>query len=295
LCKRDKATSFLHFYPHNHSTMKSNDSNQQHHDGNWHASPNHGNQKVGFAHATEANETPMQRFQQFFDGLKRIWANIKHNLFLDTHFGTIVKISILGIFMFVVFTQDLHFGSKNPKFAATNGKATKTSYSGDNPFAPTDAKDIATMEVTAFIDRYSKIAVAEMDKFQIPASISMGQAIIESRAGKSILATKNNNMFGIKCFLKPGANATCGKTHCTNHFDDSGKDFFRKYENGWDSWREHSQFLTKDRYQPLFKAGKDYKAWAKGLREFGYATDPDYEKKLISVIERYKLYKLDEL
>jgi flagellum-specific peptidoglycan hydrolase FlgJ len=160
------------------------------------------------------------------------------------------------------------------------------------PFVPTNADESL---VAAFIERYTKIAVAEMDKFQIPASISMGQAIIESRAGKSILATKNNNMFGIKCFLKPGANATCGKTHCTNHFDDSGKDFFRKYDNSWDSWREHSQFLTKDRYQPLFKAGKDYKAWAKGLREFGYASDPDYEKKILSVIERYKLYKLDEL
>jgi flagellum-specific peptidoglycan hydrolase FlgJ len=275
--------------------MKSNDGNQQHQDGNWHAAPNHGNQKVGFAHATEADETPTQQFQQFFAGIVRWWVNFKHKFFLDTFFGNIVKISILGIFMFAVFFKDLHLGSKNSKFAAANGKATKTSYSGDNPFAPTDAKDIATMEVTAFIERYSKIAVAEMDKFQIPASISMGQAIIESRAGKSILATKNNNMFGIKCFLKPGANATCGKTHCTNHFDDSGKDFFRKYENGWDSWREHSQFLTKDRYQPLFKAGKDYKIWAKGLRELGYATDPDYEKKLISVIERYKLYKLDEL
>ncbi len=162
-------------------------------------------------------------------------------------------------------------------------------------YVPTDAKDIATAEVVAFIGHYSKIAVGEMDKFQIPASISMAQAIIESRAGKSVLATKNNNMFGIKCFLKPSANAACGKTHCTNHFDDSGKDFFRKYENGWDSWREHSQFLTKDRYQPLFKMGKDYKLWAKGLSELGYATDSDYEKKLISVIERYKLYKLDEL
>jgi flagellum-specific peptidoglycan hydrolase FlgJ len=275
--------------------MKSNDGNQPHQEGNWHAAPNHGNQKVGFAHTTEAVETPMQRFQQFVDNFGRYWTSFKHIFFLDTFLGSIVKVSILGIFMFFVFSQYLHLDNKNGKFAATNGKATKASYSGNNPFAPTDAKDIATMEVTAFIERYSKIAVTEMDKFQIPASISMGQAIIESRAGKSILATKNNNMFGIKCFLKPGANAACGKTHCTNHFDDSGKDFFRKYENGWDSWREHSQFLTKERYQPLFKAGKDYKIWAKGLRELGYATDPDYEKKLISVIERYKLYKLDEL
>jgi hypothetical protein len=82
--------------------MKSNDSNQPHHDGNWHASPNHGNQKVGFAHAPEANETPTQQFQQFFAGLWRWWVNLKHNLFLDTFFGNIVKISILGIFMFVV-------------------------------------------------------------------------------------------------------------------------------------------------------------------------------------------------
>ncbi|MEO0040570.1 MAG: hypothetical protein RL329_18 [Bacteroidota bacterium] len=273
--------------------MKSNDVNP-HQDSKWHAAPKSSKQ-VGYAHSADAPETLMQQVQRVYEGLSRWAVSFKHRFGLYGPFGIIVKVSILGIFIFAVFQKDLQVGNKNTKFAPTNGKATKASFSGNNPFAPTDAKDIANAEVASFIERFSKIAVAEMDKFNIPASISMGQAIIESRAGQSVLATKNNNMFGIKCFLKPGANATCGKTHCTNHFDDSGKDFFRKYENGWESWREHSLFLTKDRYQPLFKAGKDYKIWAKGLRENGYATDPDYERKLISVIERYKLYKLDEL
>ena len=129
-----------------------------------------------------------------------------------------------------------------------------------------------------------------MDKFGIPASITMAQAIIESRSGKSVLAVKNNNHFGIKCFSK-----SCPNGHCSNYTDDHHKDFFRKYANSTDSWREHSQFLMKGRYHELLKFGKNYKVWAKGLRDFGYATDHDYDKKLISVVERYELNKLDDL
>lgn len=156
--------------------------------------------------------------------------------------------------------------------------------------APAAPEELRAQNVKAYIERFSKIAVAEMDKFGIPASVSMAQAIIESRSGTSVLAIRNNNHFGIKCFSK-----TCAKGHCTCYTDDHHKDFFRKYANPTDSWREHSQFLMKYRYRELLKYGKNYRVWAKGLRDFGYATDQNYDKKLIAIIERYELNKLDDL
>jgi len=127
-----------------------------------------------------------------------------------------------------------------------------------------------------------------MELYGVPASIKMGQALIESRAGTSKLAVNNNNFFGMKCFSKK-----CGKGHCSNATDDSHKDFFRKYKSVGESFRAHSQLLSGNRYKDLKKHNTDYKAWAKGLKSNGYATDKTYDKKLINVIEKYKLYKLD--
>lgn len=156
--------------------------------------------------------------------------------------------------------------------------------------APASVSELKEPNVRAYIERFSKVAVAEMDKFGIPASITMAQAIIESRSGTSVLAVRNNNHFGIKCFSK-----TCSSSHCSRHTDDSHKDFFIKYKDGAESFRAHSEFLMKYRYRELLKQGKNYKAWAKGLKEFGYATDQAYDKKIIAVIERYELNKLDDL
>lgn len=166
---------------------------------------------------------------------------------------------------------------------------------GNENVAPADITELLPMNIDNFIKRYSKVAISEMDKTQIPASIAMAQAIIESRAGTSVLAMKNNNFFGIKCALKPGANKECGKTHCSNHCDDSCKDFFLKYGDEWLSWQEHSHFLQRERYAELFKLGKDYKLWAVGLKKCGYATDKEYANKLIKAIEKYQLFKLDKL
>lgn len=168
--------------------------------------------------------------------------------------------------------------------------STESSSKPNFNISPASPEELRETNVKGFIEQYSKIAVAEMDKFGIPASISMAQAIVESRSGTSVLAARNNNHFGIKCFSK-----SCPKGHCSNYTDDSHKDFFRKYANATDSWREHSQFLMKYRYRDLLKYGKNYRVWAKGLREFGYATDKNYDKKLISIIERYELFKLDDL
>ncbi len=154
--------------------------------------------------------------------------------------------------------------------------------------APVEASELMSEQTRDYVERFHDIAVSEMKKFGIPASISLAQGLIESRAGASKLAVKNNNHFGIKCFKK-----NCPKGHCSNFEDDHHKDFFRKFKNPWESWRAHSQLLASGRYAKLKKYGRDYRKWAYGLKSVGYATDRTYAEKLIGVIERYELYRYD--
>lgn len=143
--------------------------------------------------------------------------------------------------------------------------------------------------VDAYIKRYAKTAQQEMEEYGIPASITLAQGLLESDAGKSRLALQNNNHFGIKCFSR-----NCAKGHCSNYTDDTHKDFFRKYDSAWESFRAHSTFLQKDRYKHLKKYGTtDYESWAHGLRKAGYATDKRYAYKLIGLIEALDLDKYD--
>lgn len=157
-----------------------------------------------------------------------------------------------------------------------------------NDAAPVGVGEMGHDATSKYIVRYAKIAVQEMHKFGIPASISLAQGLVESRYGTSKLAVRNNNHFGMKCFSK-----NCGAGHCSNHEDDHHKDFFRKYKTPWESWRAHSLMLANGRYASLKKNGKNYKAWARGLEARGYATDPSYAEKLIGVIERYNLQRFD--
>lgn len=139
-----------------------------------------------------------------------------------------------------------------------------------------------------YIKRYAPVAKAEMKRYNVPASITLAQGLLESNAGESRLSTKNNNHFGIKCFSK-----TCKKGHCRNFTDDTHKDFFRNYSSSWESYRAHSVFLNRSRYKHLTKS-TDYKKWAHGLKKAGYATDKKYANKLIKIIEVMKLYKYDK-
>ena len=139
-----------------------------------------------------------------------------------------------------------------------------------------------------YIQRFAHVAIAEMHKFGIPASISLAQGLLESRHGKSDLAVLYNNHFGIKCFSKK-----CKRGHCVNYSDDSHKDYFRRYTSAWESWRAHSELLMK-RYRSLKKHGKNYKAWAYGLKKLGYATSRTYAEDLIRLIEKYDLHKYDK-
>jgi len=157
-----------------------------------------------------------------------------------------------------------------------------------NDAAPVSPKYLTDEMTNDYVGRFSKIAIAEMEKYGVPASISLAQGLIESRAGTSKLAVSNNNHFGIKCFSK-----RCKKGHCSNFTDDTHKDFFRKFAAPWDSWREHSRMISGGRYAKLKKHGRDFRSWAVGLKQLGYATDPGYDKKLIGIIEKHDLWKYD--
>ena len=139
-----------------------------------------------------------------------------------------------------------------------------------------------------YIETYKDVAMDEMRRFNIPASIKLAQGILESGSGRSELTKRSNNHFGIKCHTEWN-----GKR--TYHDDDEKGECFRVYQDPRKSFRDHSLFLTqRKRYSNLFKLHKgDYVSWAKGLSEAGYATDRRYPAKLIAVIEKYELHKYD--
>lgn len=140
----------------------------------------------------------------------------------------------------------------------------------------------------AYIANYSDIAKEEMRRYKIPASITLAQGILESSSGQGRLAVEGNNHFGIKCHGWTG-----DKIY---HDDDARQECFRKYRHSKESFEDHSTFLSgRNRYAKLFLLDiDDYEGWAKELRAAGYATDRKYPEKLISIIERFKLYIYDE-
>lgn len=141
-----------------------------------------------------------------------------------------------------------------------------------------------------YIKTYSGIAVEEMKRSGVPASITLAQGLLESGAGQSRLAVKANNHFGIKCHKN-------WKGRTISHDDDAKGECFRAYDKAEDSFRDHSDFLRyNDRYKFLFDLEPtDYKGWCHGLKKAGYATDPKYAYKLIDVLEKYELYKYDNV
>lgn len=145
------------------------------------------------------------------------------------------------------------------------------------------------ISIDQYIEKWSPVAVQQMETFGIPASITLAQGILESGFGNSKLARKANNHFGIKCHGWEG----------DSFFQDDDKkdECFRKYDDAMESYLDHSKFLTgRSRYAFLFELKvTDYKGWARGLKKAGYATSNTYARKLIDLIERYELYKLDKM
>ena len=139
-----------------------------------------------------------------------------------------------------------------------------------------------------YIENYAKIAQEEMRRSGVPASITLAQGLLESNAGRSALASKSNNHFGIKCHKS-------WKGKRAYYDDDERNECFRVYPSAEASFRDHSDFLRyQDRYKSLFDLDPtDYEAWAKGLKKAGYATDPKYASKLTRIIQEYELYRFD--
>ena len=175
--------------------------------------------------------------------------------------------------------------------AKPNSSSNSSSQNDDNATVVLEATTrvkVTTKLVLDYIDSFKEIAKDNMVKSGIPASITLGQAILESGAGTGPLSAQANNHFGIKCHKEwNGASI--------RHTDDEENECFRKYSDPSESFRDHSYFLTsRSRYADLFTLDKDdYKRWAKGLKAAGYATDPRYPEKLISLIERYDLQRFD--
>ena len=222
-----------------------------------------------------------------------------HSSILETTasriFGAVAVCTLLYAWLFIDFTpiQRMRVIVDSDAAAVTaEGSLEKDQpipvISAHNDQAPVSADDLEPQSTEEYIDKYAEVAIAEMKKFGVPASISMAQAIIESRAGTSLLAQKCKNHFGIKCWSKKHRGC------CMKFKDDNNNDSFRHFEkSAWESWRAHSKLLSSGRYMALHKSN-DYKAWAKGLKAIGYATDRTYAEKLIGVIERYDLHRLDQ-
>jgi len=138
-----------------------------------------------------------------------------------------------------------------------------------------------------YIDQHKDIAIEQMNRWKIPASITLAQGILESGAGNSELTRKGNNHFGIKCHGWTG--------RAVYHDDDARNECFRAYDSAFDSYEDHSRFLaTGQRYRSLFSLKlTDYRGWANGLKAAGYATNPQYAQRLIDIIQLYKLYNYD--
>jgi flagellum-specific peptidoglycan hydrolase FlgJ len=152
----------------------------------------------------------------------------------------------------------------------------------------TSTVKITQQVVLDYIAQFKETAKSNMKEFGIPASITLAQGILESGAGTARLSVQANNHFGIKCHKEWQGDQIF-------HDDDAKDECFRKYKDPSESFRDHALFLsTRKYYVQLFTLEKDnYKAWAKGLKDAGYATDPKYPDKLTSLIERYQLHRFD--
>ena len=178
--------------------------------------------------------------------------------------------------------------TKKPTYTKPIGKKYPSTNNTTEVIQSTSKTVVTSDLINNYILQFKDIAIGNMQKYGIPASIILAQGILESGAGKGDLALEANNHFGIKCHKD-----WLGES--VRHDDDSAQECFRKYTEAAESYRDHALFLVgKNRYATLFTYEKDdYKAWAKGLRAAGYATDPNYPDKLISYIERYNLHQYD--
>lgn len=179
---------------------------------------------------------------------------------------------------------------ENYESAKETGKSTKnqTVYSKTEILEATTRVKVTTAMVLDYISTFKEVAKNNMRQYGIPSSIILGQGILESGAGTGPLSILANNHFGIKCHKDWTGPSV-------NYDDDEEQECFRKYDKSMESYQDHALFLlNRPWYKPLFDLEKDdYKLWARGLKNAGYATDPKYPDKLIAIIERYQLNQYD--
>jgi len=220
------------------------------------------------------------------------------------------KLSLLALGMYMLFQKDMHFqvNMKAPEQVFSDdrqanepaalsmslthlGKALTGSAFSKETTTPLSKKATTILpyskEVVAqYVQRFSRIAIMEMQKYQIPASIKMGQAILASQAGGHLLATKYNNHFGTLCNQESAS--------CLPYKTNGAAVNIKSYESAWEGWRDHSEMISKGKYTSLVAHGKDYKKWAAGIAEIGYGNNQEYSKQLIQIIELYGLTDLDK-
>lgn len=211
------------------------------------------------------------------------------------------KVSLVILFLYVFFQKDIQFQINMGVPASSLSEEEKnkeTSQLSMNGFAQTAnffekkatkkvfSINLPDQDVKAYIDRFTKVALVEMRKYGIPASIKMGQGLLASQAGKNNLAQQYNNHFGTICKNQDN----CKNVKITNQ--NIG---VKSYQSAWESWRAHSQLLSTAPYVHLRKHDKSYQKWAKGLESIGYGNHKNSSEQLIQTIEKYQLFKLDEL
>jgi LysM repeat protein len=182
--------------------------------------------------------------------------------------------------LFFIALSLLFSACKSRQYSRNNRKIEKIATKG-NP-------DFSNYTAISYIDKYKGVAIEEMNHNGIPASITLAQGLIESGNGNSSLAKYANNHFGVKV-----TSDWKGKGYYKD--DDKRNDCFRVYADARESYKDHSEFLKRKRYSALFELDKnDYRNWALGLKQAGYATNPKYPDILINIIDKYRLYQYDQ-
>lgn len=192
------------------------------------------------------------------------------------------RILVIGAAVYVLTYKNLNlnFNLNAPKTSVSESSSMNVA----NSLMPTAAFVLDDDANLVYIERFKEIAQTEMKRFGIPASIKMGQGILESQAGKTDLAKALNNHFNLQCGVL--AAGTCTET--TNGM-------YKQFNSAWESWRAHSEYMTSGKFKTLQESGNNYKIWANNLKALHYNPDRQYAEKLIYVIEKYNLTSLDEI
>ena len=215
-------------------------------------------------------------------GASKLWVALRYQFHRLTAgaFSNIrlpwYKIALVAIVLLIVTKKDIQFSinMKAPLSALSSGGESGSQMSLAQPIALWQQENgpagyqIDEQKAQAYIKRFSKVAASEMEKFGIPASVKMAQALLESAAGEHPRARQANNHFGLPL---------------------DGQ----HYDSAWENWRSHSLLLQRE-YPSLFQAESDYKQWARALEKSAYSNDRHYGDKLIELIDKFQLYHLDQ-